>query len=95
MRTKVLSTNPVVYPLDYDKNNKAGLHQWRAYIHNELKKSIRQDESLIIEAHKILTHDARYKTPTSYARKVKYDRIVYVLLFAVAIAIGLLSTLKF
>lgn len=92
MRAKVLSTDHTVYPLDYDKNGKAGLVEWRQHVHDELHRTITPVESTLLEAKQILVRDARYKTP-EYSRNVKGDRIVYALLIVLGIALGLSITL--
>lgn len=94
MRTKLLSTTRTMIPLDYDKTNKSGYFQWRKYIRTELQRSIRPDESVIVEAQKILTRQARYQTPLTEDQKVKGDRIVYALMFICGIAAALFFTLK-
>lgn len=94
MRKKLLSTDHTMFPLDYDKNNMSGLQEWRDYIHAELQNSISPEESLVVEANKILTTDSRYVSPRlTQEQKVKGDRIIYVLLFISAISIALLWNL--
>lgn len=94
MRTKQLLTTRTMIPFDYDKNNKSGFNQWREYIHTELQNSILPTENMVIEAKRILTQEARYKTQITEEQKVKGDRIVYALLFICGIAAALFLTLK-
>lgn len=94
MRTKLKSVNHTMIPLDYDKENKLGYFQWRKHISSELQKSMLPTDSVIVEAQKILTQQARYKTTVTEDQKVKGDRIVYALLFICGIAAALLFTLK-
>lgn len=92
MRSKILSTDHTMYPLDYDKNDKKGFHQWREYIHTELQNSILPTDGMVVEANKILTRDSRYKTPLTDKQKVNGDRVVYFVLVASAIAVAILMS---
>lgn len=72
MVKKTLSIQRTVYPLDYDRNNKAGYSEWMFYIHNEVKK----DQSRQQRLHTLIAAAA---VSTSYEISKAYNELIQVL----------------
>jgi hypothetical protein len=91
-RPKVLSIRETKYPLDYDKNSKGDYQEWKKYIHNELLKQIGPGPMFLVELTKFVTK-APERKPVTKEEKVYGDRVIYILMFAAAVAFAIVTSI--